>query len=152
MRTYLTRLHCELKNDEDGTFYVHFITAMNEREGDAVRACFDNGTVSLVLLWESSKTERAAFFTERAVSACLGLHSAEAFRGRGHLPYCNGLWMPLTLTLNDFAFAAVCLLLLFQTSLRRSWLRCSAPAPGTSRRPIYGRFSVCSFTVGSIGE
>lgn len=50
MRMYLTRLHCELKNDEDGTFYVHFITAMNEREGGAVRACFDNGTVSLVLL------------------------------------------------------------------------------------------------------
>lgn len=152
MRMYLIRLHCTLKNDEDGTFYVHFITTMNELERGAGRAYFDNGTVSLVLLRESSKTEQAAFFTERAVSACLGLHSAEAFKGRRRLPYRNGLWMPVTLTGNDFAFTAVCLLLLFQMAERRSWLRCSAPAPGTSRRPIHGRFSVCSLTVGSIGE
>lgn len=50
MRMYLTRLHCTLKNDEDGPFYVHLITAKNELERGADRACFDWGTVSLVLL------------------------------------------------------------------------------------------------------
>lgn len=63
-----------------------------------------------------------------AVSACLGFHSAEAFKGRGRLPFCNGLWLPVTLTGNGFAFTAVCLLLLFQTAERRIWLTCSDPA------------------------
>lgn len=50
MRMYLTRLSCTLKNDEDSTFYVRFITTKNELERNVDGACSDNRIVSIALL------------------------------------------------------------------------------------------------------
>lgn len=72
MRMYLTRLSCTLKNDEDSTFYVRFITTKNELERNVDGACSDNRIVSIALLWESSKTEQAAFFTQDYCCCLLG--------------------------------------------------------------------------------
>lgn len=57
------------------------------------------------------------------VSACLGHHES----GKGHLLYSNGLWMPMAVTDDGFAFT---LPLLFQAAVR-SWLSCSATVPVT---------------------